>query len=130
MGTEIYLGCEQLGGTDWGLYDINQTIDLSKNALDIGFDGFDVADCYSLGLAEQRLSDVIEKSNTTINFITKGGIRWNLNSDNRAETWKDSSAKYLNKAVKKSHERLRVEKIPIYLVHWNDNKTNIYYLLK
>ena len=96
MASEIYLGCEQLGGTDWGDYDIEETIKLSQSAIKLGFAGFDVADCYSLGLAEERLAKVIEKSNSRISFITKGGIRWKK-KNGRATTWKDSSPAYLEK---------------------------------
>ncbi len=129
MASEIYLGCEQLGGTDWGNYDIEETIELSKSALKIGFHGFDIADCYSLGLAEKRLSEVIKNSNSRIKFITKGGIRWK-NKDNRAITWKDSSPEYLESAVKKSIKRLNIDRIPIYLIHWHDPKIDIIKSLK
>tara|TARA_Y100001968_G_scaffold326321_1_gene369150 strand:+ start:322 stop:1185 length:864 start_codon:yes stop_codon:yes gene_type:complete len=124
MAYEIYLGCEQLGGTDWGNYDIEETIKLAKSALKIGFDGFDIADCYSLGLAEKRLSEVIQNSNIQINLITKGGIRWERN-ENRARTWKDSSPEYLKGAIKNSLKRLGISKIPIYLIHWHDSKIDI-----
>ena len=79
MAFEIYLGCEQLGGTDWGNYDVKETIRLAESALTLGFHGFDIADCYSLGLAEQRLSEVIHNSDFEISIITKGGIRWKKN---------------------------------------------------
>ena len=124
MASELYLGCEQLGGTDWGDYDIEATIELSQSAIKLGFAGFDVADCYSLGLAEERLSQVIEKTNNEISFITKGGIRWKKNNG-RAITWKDSSPAYLEKAVKNSLQRLRIDRIPIYLIHWHDLKVDI-----
>ena len=129
MASEIYLGCEQLGGTDWGNYDIQETIELSKSALNIGFHGFDIADCYSLGLAEKRLSEVIKDSNSKINFITKGGIRWK-NKNKRALTWKDSSPEYLETAVKNSIKRLKISTIPIYLIHWHDPKIDIIESLK
>jgi len=129
MASEIYLGCEQLGGTDWGNYDIEETIELSKSALKIGFNGFDIADCYSLGLAEKRLSEVIKNSNSRINFITKGGIRWK-NNNKRAITWTDSSPEYLESAVKNSIKRLNIDTIPIYLIHWHDPKIDIIESLK
>ena len=124
MASEIYLGCEQLGGTDWGNYDIEETIKLSKTAIKLGFHGFDVADCYSLGLAEERLSKVIEKSTKDISFITKGGVRWKK-TNNRAITWKDSTPEYLIAAVKNSLARLKIDRIPIYLLHWHDLKVDI-----
>ena len=129
MASEIYLGCEQLGGTDWGDYDIDETIELSKAALKIGFHGFDIADCYSLGLAEMRLSEVVGNSNSRINFITKGGIRWE-SKNKRAITWKDSSPEYLESAVINSIKRLNINIIPIYLIHWHDPKINIIESLK
>tara|TARA_B100000579_G_scaffold257836_1_gene212273 strand:- start:746 stop:1615 length:870 start_codon:yes stop_codon:yes gene_type:complete len=129
MASEIYLGCEQLGGTDWGDYDIDETIELSKAALKIGFHGFDIADCYSLGLAEMRLSEVVGNSNSRINFITKGGIRWE-SKNKRAITWKDSSPEYLESAVKNSIKRLNIGKIPIYLIHWYDPRVDIIESLK
>ncbi len=125
MAYEIYLGCEQLGGTDWGDYDIEETIKLSQEAIKLGFHGFDVADCYSLGLAEERLSQVFEKAGNGISFITKGGIRWKKNNS-RAITWKDSRPEYLQTAVKNSLKRLKIDRIPIYLLHWHDLNVDIF----
>ena len=97
---------------------------MARSALGIGFHGFDIADCYSLGLAEKRLSEIIKNSNNQISLITKGGIRWKRKK-NRAKTWKDSSPEYLNIAIKNSLKRLQINKIPVYLIHWHDEKTDI-----
>ena len=114
MVSKIYLGCEQLGGTDWGNYDIEETIKLSQYAIKLGFHGFDVADCYALGLAEERLSNVIKRSDNRISFITKGGVRWKKQKG-RAITWKDSSPEYLQIAIKK---------VPVLLYHLMVNQRN------
>lgn len=124
---KLILGCDQLGGEGWGSYDINDTIYLCEKALEIGFDGFDTSDIYGLGSSEIRLGDIISKTlkrNTSL--ITKGGIRWKMSKGkDRAETWKDSSRPYIKEAIKMSIERLKVEQIHTYLLHWHDNKTPI-----
>ena len=41
----------------------------------------------------------------------------------RARTWKDGSARYLEKAVAASLRRLGLDYLPIYFLHWPDPKT-------
>ena len=53
------LGCELLGGTDWGHVDVDQSIAAVRCAWESGVEVFDTADVYGLGLSEIRLADAL-----------------------------------------------------------------------
>ncbi|MGH8130965.1 MAG: aldo/keto reductase, partial [Steroidobacteraceae bacterium] len=57
--SRIAVGCEQLGGTDWGEYDRAETIRAVARAADLGINVFDTADVYSLGESERALAKAL-----------------------------------------------------------------------
>lgn len=115
----ITLGCEALGGTDWGDKDIN---DISKTliyASEKGYNCFDTADVYGLGLSEKRLSKIFGNKLRNNFIISKFGVRWEqLNNNERAKTHIDLSLSYLEDALKNSLKRLKLDTIPLYFIHW------------
>ena len=123
----LAIGCEPLGKMDWG----NVNIDECKRAIKIAFENginiFDTADVYGLGKSEEELSKALGSKRQNAFIISKFGVRWNKSNDgsNRAKTFKDSSPKYFIDAIENSLRRLRLEAIPLYLVHWPDEKTPI-----
>ncbi|MEM8690159.1 MAG: aldo/keto reductase, partial [Pseudomonadota bacterium] len=56
----IMLGAEALGGHDWGDLDIASVERAIKSAIERGLKFFDVADCYGLGQAEERLGQIVK----------------------------------------------------------------------
>jgi len=59
-------------------------------------------------------------------IATKGGISWQLpKSGGRACIRRDSSPEYLRGAVEASLRRLRLERLPVYFIHWPDPDTDI-----
>lgn len=112
-------GCEPLGGTDWGddfdFRDIEKAI---KIAVENGVNFFDTADVYGLGLSEQRLSNILAEKRHDMFIATKGGVSWKQQKDGRATIKIDCSPDYIQYAVDKSLKRLRLDKIPIYYIHW------------
>lgn len=116
---KITIGCESLGGTDWGDKDIN---DISKTliyASEKGYNCFDTADVYGLGLSEKRLNKIFGNKLKDNFIISKFGVRWEqLNSNERAKTHIDLSLSYLEDALKNSLKRLQLETIPLYFIHW------------
>jgi len=118
--SRIVLGCEPLGGTDWGITDATAAVDAVKEAVKRGITAFDVADVYGLGRAETRLGQVLGALKAEFLVMTKGGVRWWGSEGGRATTATDSSAKYLRQAVEASLERLQMDFIPLYFLHRTD----------
>lgn len=124
--SRICFGCEPLGGADWGEVEIAAIADAVARALELGVNFFDVADVYGLGLSETRLSEILGPRRHGVVIATKGGVRWQLPpSGGRATTHRDSSPAYLRSAVEASLRRLRLERLPIYYIHWPDPNTDI-----
>lgn len=124
--SKLAFGCEPLGGTDWGQIDLNEIRSAISFALELGINVFDVADVYGLGRAEEELSKTLGKKINDVFIITKFGVRWENESINkRARTYKDASPEYMIKALEGSLRRLKVDTIPLYLIHWPDGKTNV-----
>ena len=120
----LAIGCEPLGKTDWGSINISECKRAIQKAFEDGVNVFDTADVYGLGRSEKELSSALGKNRHNAFIISKFGIKWQTNNKlKRAKTFKDSSPKYVQKAIENSLRRLRVETIPLYLVHWPDNST-------
>lgn len=120
---QIVIGCEQLGGTDWGVSDRKSLEEAISRAWELGFRTFDTADVYGLGRSETRLSEILGAKRHGARIISKGGVRWK-HREGRAATWRDNSPEYLALAVENSLRRLRIETIPLYFVHWPDDHTH------
>jgi aryl-alcohol dehydrogenase-like predicted oxidoreductase len=120
----LALGCEPLGGTDCGESNRDALRASVRVALDRGISVFDTADVYGLGESERELASALGNDRHAVTIVTKGGVRWrDTGGGQRALTWKDASAAYLNSAIDASLARLGLESIPVYLVHWPDPKT-------
>ena len=57
--SRLVLGCEPLGGTDWGVVDLEQAMLAVRHAWERGITTFDVADVYGLGRAEELLAKAL-----------------------------------------------------------------------
>ena len=121
--SRIAVGCEQLGGTDWGDYDLEETIRAVARAVDLGINAFDTADVYSLGESERSLSRALGPRRRDMFIVTKGGVRWELPpGQKRARTSFDLSPAYLRQALEDSLRRLDIDTIPLYLLHAPDHR--------
>jgi aryl-alcohol dehydrogenase-like predicted oxidoreductase len=124
--SKICFGCEPLGGADWGEVDVAAIADAVDRALELGVNFFDTADVYGLGSSETRLSQILGPRRHDVVIATKGGMSWQLPaSGGRATIRRDSSPKYLRVAVEASLRRLRLERLPVYFIHWPDPGTDI-----
>ncbi|MGQ9523368.1 MAG: aldo/keto reductase [Armatimonadota bacterium] len=129
--SRIGLGCEPLGGTDWGQVDESSAIAAVHKALDLGINLFDTADVYGLGLSESRLSQALGRHRHEVVIITKCGVRWRyVSAQQRAHTFRDSSPSYVVTALENSLRRLRIDCIPIYCIHWPDPNTPLSYTME
>ncbi len=124
--SRIAVGCEQLGGTDWGEYDLRETTRAVARAADLGINVFDTADVYSLGESERALAKALGPRRHEMFIVTKGGVRWELlPGQKRARTSFDLSPAYLRNAVEDSLRRLSIDSIPLYLLHAPDRTVSL-----
>jgi len=124
--SRLDMSCEPLGGTDWGDFDPNLAIQAVRHAWDCGITVFDVADVYGLGLAEKVLATALGSARYDAVIISKGGVAWQQAAgDGRARTYRDSNPTRIVAALEDSLRRLKLECLPIYLVHWPDTTTPI-----
>jgi len=122
--SRLGFGCEPLGGTDWGEVDVCTIQKAVQTAYERGVTLFDTADVYGLGLSEQRLAEALGTNRHSAVISTKFGVNWREDPKwTRAETFLDSSPKRVRKALANSLERLRIDHIPLYFVHWPDATT-------
>jgi len=124
--SQLGFGCEPLGGTDWGDFSEAKVVQAVREAMERGINLFDTADIYGLGRSEKMLSYALGEKRKDIVIITKFGVNWRLKKgEKRARTHYDSSPERVRKALHDSLKRLRVESIPIYMIHWPDPQTHI-----
>ena len=123
--SSICFGCEPLGGTDSGDVDLGEIKKAIYKALDLGVNFFDTAGVYGLGLSEERLSKILGNRRHEVVIATKGGLLWKKSPSVRSVVIKDSSPAAIRRDVESSLSRLRLERLPIFFVHWPDNNTPI-----
>lgn len=124
--SRICFGCEQLGGMDWGDVDIGELTSAIHLARTIGVNFFDTAAVYGLGDSERRLGAALAPIDDSVTIATKGGLAIHKPTNaQRANVVCDSSANTLIDGVSDSCDRLGIECIPVYLIHWPDPKTPI-----
>jgi|SRR5215211_4202860 len=112
----ICFGTWQFGG-DWGDVDRDEAKAAVRRALDLGVNFFDTAQAYGFGKAEQLLAEALGEDIRRDDVIvaTKGGLRPVGDGIER-----DSSPAWLRSGVEASLEKLGVEAIDVYQVHWPD----------
>ncbi|MCM3611914.1 aldo/keto reductase [Planococcus sp. MERTA32b] len=116
----IGLGTNAVGGHN--LYE-NLNEEEGKNlvraALDNGITFVDTADVYGQGRSEELVGEVLkEYPRDQYVIATKGGSDWRNGK-------RDNSPEYLRKAVCDSLERLQLDSIDLYYIHWPDNETPV-----
>ncbi len=114
----LMIGAETLGGHDWGDFDVAEVERASDYAIETGLNFFDVADCYGLGSAEERLGRLARHKRHQVVIATKFGVRFGS-----GKTYYDNSPNYMQQALEDSLRRLGTDFIDLYQVHWPDGKT-------
>ncbi len=118
--TRLGMGCWAMGGHGWGRVNDKDSYGAVKKALDCGINFYDTADVYGLGKSEELLSEFLGHERHSVVIATKGGLKVE-----NGKTLKDCSPAYLRQAVEKSLNRLKIDSIPIFYVHWPDGVTPI-----
>ena len=119
--SRIGFGCWAVGGHGYGNVDNSESIKAIQKALDMGVNFFDTADVYGFGHSEEMLSKALGSQRDKVIVATKFGVNW----DNNGKIYKDCSAKRIIEALDGSLRRLKIDCIPLYQIHWHDEKTPI-----
>jgi myo-inositol catabolism protein IolS len=119
--SQIGFGCWAIGGHGYGKVDDTESIKAIRQAIDLGINFFDTADVYGFGHSEEILGKALGDQKKDVVIATKFGINW----DENGKTFKDCSPKRVVSALDDSLNRLKIDCIPLYQIHWHDNITPI-----
>jgi myo-inositol catabolism protein IolS len=118
-GLPLVFGCEQLGGHNWGHLDVAELELAVAGARDVGVRIFDTADCYGLGVSEERLGRVLRSVRGEVFIATKFGVRF----DAAGRRFHDTSPKWCEEALQGSLRRLGTEYVDLFQIHYPDDST-------
>ena len=113
--SEISLGCMSLPPIET---DVKPIIDA---AIDAGITYFDTADLYDRGENEKVVGQALKEHRHNILLATKVGNRWEEGKDGWG--W-DTSARYINEAVRSSLQRLQTDYLDVYQLHGGTTEDN------
>jgi len=119
--SRVGFGCAAIGGYDYGPTGDRESLAAIRRALELGVNFFDTSDVYGLGHSEEILAAGLGEDRNKVVVATKFGVKW----DARGRTERDISPRYAAEAIEASLGRLKLERIPVYQVHWPDGKTPI-----
>jgi len=116
--TPIGVGAWAMGGAEWqfgwGPQDDDESIAAIHAALDKGVNWIDTAAIYGLGHSEEVVARALAgRSNKPLVF-TKCGIVW----DERREPKRTIEPESIRKEVEQSLQRLKLDVIDLYQIHW------------
>jgi len=120
--SRIAFGCYPMGGWDWGKVSDRDSVLAVRKAIQKGINLFDTADIYGLGHSEEVLTKGLGAYRKKAVIATKVGLKWD---PVKKSSQRDLSPAYLKRSIEKSLSRLKISCIPIYQIHYLDNKTPI-----
>lgn len=117
--SRLGFGCWAIGGHGYGRIDDKISVQAIQKALDSGVNFFDTANVYGFGHSEEVLSKALGKRINEVIVATKFGINW----DEDGHTFKDCSPARIVESLHHSLRRLKIDRIPLYQIHWYDGLT-------
>ena len=113
--SEISLGCMSLPPNP------AEAEEVIHAAIDAGINYFDTADLYNQGDNEKVVGAALKPHRQNIYLASKVGNRW----EEGKEGWSwDTSANYINKAVRDSLQRLQTDYLDLYQLHGGTTEDN------
>ena len=122
--TTIGLGTWAIGGPwqfGWGPQDDDQSIITINEALDSGINWLDTAPIYGCGHSEEIVGKALKEISHKPLVATKCGLFWN----EKREKSSCLKAESIRKECHDSLERLGVDVIDLYQIHWNQPDEDI-----
>lgn len=114
----IGYGCWAMGHACWGEDVVDEeSVAAVKLAFSLGINFYDTAQAYGCGHSERVLAQGIDGlPRDQVIIATKTGLKWDENEN----IVRDSSPQYILSSLEDSLERLRVDYIDLFQVHWPD----------
>jgi aryl-alcohol dehydrogenase-like predicted oxidoreductase len=122
--TTVGLGTWAMGGPwqfGWGPQDDNEALAAIHAALDQGINWIDTAAVYGLGHSEELIGKVLQQTKHKPYIATKCGLLWNDKKEKVPCLEPDS----IRRECEASLERLGVEVIDLYQMHWPEPDKDI-----
>ncbi len=123
--TPIGVGAWAMGGAEWafswGKQDDNESIAAINAALDAGVNWIDTAAVYGLGHSEEVVGKAIAGRAHRPYIFTKCSLVWN----ERGEIGHSLKAASVRRELEASLQRLGVDVIDLYQIHWPDPEPEI-----
>jgi aryl-alcohol dehydrogenase-like predicted oxidoreductase len=114
--TAIGFGAWAIGGGDWqyawGPQDDKDSVKAIHRALDAGVNWIDTAAVYGLGHSEEVVGRAVRSTSAKPYLFTKSGMTWG------ADRKIVQTLKKIRQEVEQSLQRLQVEVIDLYQIHW------------
>lgn len=120
--SRVTLGTWAIGGWMWGGSDDQLAVDTVLEALEKGVTTIDTAPVYGFGKSEELVGQAVQEfgNRDEIQIATKFGLEW----DDDGNIQRNSSRERILKEVDDSLQRLQIDYIDIYQVHWPDLDTD------
>ena len=122
--TTVGLGTWAMGGPwqfGWGPQDDGEAVAAILTALDTGINWIDTAPVYGLGHSEELVGRALQQTKRKPYTATKCGLLWNEKREKVPHLKKDS----IRRECDASLQRLGVERIDLYQMHWPDPPADI-----
>ena len=122
--TTVGLGTWAMGGPwqfGWGPQDDGEAVAAVLAALDKGINWIDTAPVYGLGHSEELVGQALRQTKHRPCIATKCGLLWNEKREKVPHLKRDS----IRRECDASLQRLGVERIDLYQMHWPDPPADI-----
>ncbi len=134
--TPIVFGAWAIGGWMWGGTDESDALAAIHASLDNGVNTIDTAAIYGMGASEELVGKAIKGKRDKVIIATKCGMRWD--SEEGTDPWpqtdnsgrpviirKNSKPDSIVYECEQSLQRLGVDTIDLYQIHWPDTSTPV-----
>lgn len=119
--SRIGLGTWAMGGSLWGASDERESIDAILHALESGINFIDTAPGYGFGVSEEVVGKAIRRYGRREDVIL--ATKFGLNLRDPYNVYRDARKEAILHEIEGSLQRLGVDYIDLYQVHWPDTET-------